>query len=217
MLVPSMSWKEMEQEFLSDKQNVLRKSHYIYAHGITRMIIKKKLTNYIYIMQYRSPNKNLWLMIYAIKNYKTMARIVCVCIFNDIHGINALYPISINNKSTEFGMSRIWTHCIKSYKSRLNLDIVEPLKVVEHLCKNLVMNREISLNYQADDSGMLYLPVTGGILLGNYDIQTNKTEIKTFISDDLLKSEQIQKAIQLRNLKKQDFPPFVWEKLRRKL
>jgi len=215
MIVPSMTYKEMEKEFLSDKENVLRKSHFVYEHEIKRIIVKKKLTNCFYVMQYHSPKKNNWLMIYAIKNHKTMARIVCVCIFNDQHGINALYPLCLNINKQKFGLARIWTHCIKRYRSRLNLDIIDPIKITEHLCKNILMNREISFNYEADENGNIYLPITGGILLGNYDQENNFSEIKTFISDDLLKSNQVMQAIKLRNLKKQDFPPFVWQKLRR--
>ena len=212
MIVPAMNWQEIFREYTKDKEFVDRKMEYLYEHKYRRKILKEKLENSIELLHYNSPNKNQWLIFLVIKNCKTIPLNIPVCIYNDKFGINALLPFSFKGIDSVMGLIKFNPHCIKRYRSRLKLDISEPIKVVEHLGHNFTLNSDIFKSIKIGVNINLYMPVAGGGFLGYSNTAKHIVEMKTFISDELMKSDQVQKACRLRNLNT-SFPDFGWDKL----
>lgn len=209
MIVPAMNWQEILKEFKIDSEIVSRKAQYIYDNKIRRRIVKEKLTNCLIFNEYITPNRNLWLIIVVITHWKIIPKLFPVCIFNDYKGINAMYGFDILNHSNLKGLVRFSTHCITRYRSRLKLDISQSLKVIEHICRNILSNRNVLKQIELKEEVVhIYMPVTGGGFLGFYHNENYIVDLRTFISDELMRSDQIQKAMKMRNMKEEDFPDF---------
>lgn len=212
MILPTMSWLEIYREAIHDLDCVLIKSKYDYEQRLRRKLIKEKLERKIDVINYLSPNRNRWILYNVIKNYKKVPICVPVCYYYDNFGLNALHPVNITVPKSVQGFIRFNAHCIKRYRSRLMPELTDPIKLLDHLNRNIIFNNSILKKVKLENNDHMYMPVTGGGFLAVLHIEEHLLEMKTFISDELMRSKQIKKAMELRNLRLEDFPEFNWIK-----
>ncbi|HCN82969.1 MAG TPA: hypothetical protein DIT07_05015, partial [Sphingobacteriaceae bacterium] len=78
------------------------------------------------------------------------------------------------------------THFFKRYKERGKVDIEKPEDVVKFFFKK---NIHFTPCYEPREDGIpqLFIPVNGGVGLGNYYLETDICEFKTFVDNGLLR------------------------------
>jgi hypothetical protein len=215
MIVPSMSWKEILREYHKDAGWVSNKATYHYTEKLRRWVVKTKAKNHIALVSGTSQNRNKWMIFSLIRDSKTIPKLVAVCIYYDKGGINALYPMTIRDSQKMGVLVRFTTHCIKRYRMRLKLDIEEPMQVVEHLSRNMILNQSTLKRIKMPGRIELYMTLEGGGFLGYYNADVKLLDSRTFISDELMKNIQIKMKNELMKFKVEDFPVMEWEKMRK--
>jgi len=146
MITETMTPEEISRNIVDDYNLIIPKYLYRYSDKYDKLRRKHKVDKesiYPRIFEFRTPQKNKWIMIlnkeYAMEKYKNTDDIgyTCFCYyFNDI-GIRVFTAIQSPETGAALeGLIVFNSHFFTRYNERLNLGLAEPLDKVKHYFKN---------------------------------------------------------------------------------
>lgn len=184
MIVPNMSLPEIKKSVLED-----------FTRGINSKIETIKVTqkgkwirngrkDFVETVLCPVQSKNNWRITVACKKSGVFATPYLIS-YNNI-GITASH---INFSGGENSLMYFNTHFFKRYKEREKIAIEKPDDVVKlFFKKNLAL---IPCYFPREDGTLqLFVPLNGGVGLGNYHMETDICEFKTFVDNSLLGQNQ---------------------------
>ncbi len=184
MIVPNMSLPEIRKSVLDDFACEIKSklaSIKVTYHG---KWIRSGRKDFVETILFPVKSKNNW-------------RITVTCNKN---GVNATpYLISYNNKgltashvpldSDSMSLLHFNTHFFKRYRERGKIAIEKP----EDLVKFFFKKNTILLpcySPRKDGTQQLFTPLAGGLGLGNYHVESDICEFRTFVDNSLLREDQ---------------------------
>jgi hypothetical protein len=195
MIVTTMSLPEVYQEVIRDYDSVKRRGKGAMKALQSEVFRTKRFVTTRYI-EYESKSHNKWNIqvrttqkdvgfSYFIRSYDTTGLIA----FNVVEDINR----------TKY-LVKYSTHFFKRYNERMKLNETNMEKLVRRYFKfNSNLDHKMgNINGFEDGTAQTYLAGSEGVALGWLDRQKNLLCIKTFVTNEMLKGEQIDFVKQLR-------------------
>jgi hypothetical protein len=184
MLVPGMSLIEIRKSIMYDYTNDLNQK----LRSLEIMYMAKWIRNgrkhFTETITFTAKSRNSW-HITIIGTKRDMATVPYLVWYDQI-GITAC---SIAENYDDTPLLFFNTHFFKRYKERGKVNIEKPEDVVKFFFKNTPLFLPYRMPRKNGPS-QLFLPVEGGIGLGNYP-ETNICEFKTFVDNSLLHPDQL--------------------------
>lgn len=201
-----MTPEEVRKEFLHDLHRAKAKSANTFNQLLTDLR-RRKQQHAIETIIWKSPSYNRWMMIYNLNGRDTYC--IHICLTLDRGGfLKTLAPTS-SIRHTEMYITECNIHFFKRYNERLKLGLTKPEQIVKHYFKHDTGNTKWShIKHVENESKLnLFMPVNGGVALGFAYDDIHFIEMKTFVSDEMLRASQMEKLEFLRNYREQDHPP----------
>lgn len=188
MFVESMSFKEIRQEILSDITTVQNKL-LAQAKTISKVMRKTNIRRIKKFYEYRSPvNKNHWLyQLEIIDPYSTRFYVNLISQFTTTHGYCAVTYIPDSGRTYIFK-----SHFFTRYNQRNEIGLVMPKDIMETFLDENPYYVHRLLEQTGPDKHEVFVQFAYGVGLGEYYSSLNLFNIRTFITNDMLKSNQIE-------------------------
>jgi len=184
MIVPTMSLPEIQKSIFDD-----------YACDLKSKIESVKITHHSKWI--RNGRKDFSETILSPVKSKNNWRITVACNRNGVTAIPYLISynnigITASNISLDFDtlpMMHFNTHFFKRYRERGKIAIEKPEDLVKYFFKkNIVL---LPCYFPREDgTQQLFTPLAGGVGLGNYHVESDICEFKTFVDNSLLRQDQ---------------------------
>jgi hypothetical protein len=187
MIVPAMTSKELLMEIARDYSMVMKKAMYL-TESLRRLAVKSKEKHIKRVFDYKSKQKNNWLII--IDYYLKEPTFLVVVYYVDKYGLNGIMVNSDQQTLTHYS-----PHFLERYNERFlhepNISKVELLK--RYLSKNSIS----SLKFVPDTDDMknrFFARSREGVGLGYIEkmnsILNKIYHFKTFIANDMIFENQ---------------------------
>ncbi len=191
MIVETMSLPELRKEIEKDLAVAQRKVNY-HWDIVRKMMRKTNMKAFIKYYTYFSPNKNNW--IYGIRgfDYGTNHKYYMVVYYYTKEGITAV-------QITSSGALNVFSgHFFERYYGRLKMDVKVPTQWIIKFMETIrhytdIKHKEISAGYYETMAC-----IETGACLGYYDTVSNIYIYKTFIREDMLMGDQVEKYAMLK-------------------
>jgi hypothetical protein len=183
MIVPSMSYIEIRKEVENDIVFVKKKSIHVIAE-LEKKMKKNKLKTITHIYDYNSPNKNKWIVKIEI-GLKNVASSFLTYFYIDnkiaaIQVVKARYLLYYT------------THFFKRYKERMKLDIAKPEELIRKYFSDSTNFVHQLLGVTENYLLKMFILCKHGAILGNIHTESSICKMNTFITTDMLKTEQVE-------------------------
>jgi hypothetical protein len=185
MLVPAMSLSEIKKSVYNDyKPEVKNKVETIKTVYKAKWIRNGK-KDFAETVAFPVKSRNNWRITIICNNNNVTT--IPYLIAHDKHGITA----SCMSDLTENHLLHFNAHFFKRFRERGKIDMDKPDQVIKlFFRKNLCLVPCYSP--RKDGTQQLFVPVYGGVGLGNYHPDTQICEFKTFVDNSLLKQDQLE-------------------------
>jgi len=198
MLVDSMTSKEVRNEVMSDVEALIVKASHL-RHTATRVALKQTKFPYVYIVDWTSPRKNKWLIVFNLyrrNTHKGGAGITGVCLQKYPKGYAAHRWCIDKNKT--FFVSTYLPHFFDRYAERMNLDKTG-IDLIKHFIRKNTSGQhdytsELS-GIQSRDGNVVHICHPEGIAMGEEPHALHQI-FKTFITYEMAKGKQLDVFIQ---------------------
>jgi hypothetical protein len=198
-----MSYEEMRKEFFHDFIIATAKARVTYR-SLRSEMHKRHQQHAVETITWKSPLHNTWMTFYDISNNNVDCLHVCITMD---HGnlLRTLYPIAPDENNDIF-LAEYNTHFYKRYNERLQLNLPKPSLIVKHYFKKNIKPEGSTRLSRTDDKETfkIFMPVTGGVMLGYQYSDKKWLEGKTFISNEMLRGSQVEVVEFLKNYKLDD-------------
>lgn len=202
MIVPSMTEEQLLEEIKLDFKNIydtstIKKKK---AERIVRTssVFPVRLHSFI-----TSKRKNNWLILWEAhskKNIGDKSIVSFICYYDSTHGKYAVMP-TIQNRNIL--LIKYAPHFFQRFAQRMNLD----LSGIDLIKRYFEYNTSYGFQYEnvQDESGMVQVfgSTDEGIAMGVMSTQNNVILIKTFITYEMTKGEQIKDFARNNQLRKE--------------
>jgi hypothetical protein len=189
MIVPGMSLPEIGKAIFTDYEGEIRPKMKGAEVMYKRRWVQNGKKDYWETITIPAKSKNDWRMTIRATDLGVVTE--PYLIHYDKVGLTAWYVSEMANPK---GVMYFNTHFFKRYRERLKLDIEKP----EALVKNFFRKNHNSIipcyTTEEDVKQQLFVPLDGGVGLGIYHGEDFIFEFKTFVSNDMLKEEQLQQV-----------------------
>lgn len=186
MIVSAMNSEEMSKEILKDYQIVINKAKYL-TKSLRREAIKTKNKHLFRINEYKSKQKNDWLI---VVDYNLGDPLILVAVYFLNEGrFNAILVQSDGSTLIHYS-----AHFLERYNERFlkqaNLSKLDLLK--RFLPQNNVATFDITTYYSSDYRDTVFARFKDGVGLGVFEqLRNNKMVfLKTYISPEMIKECQ---------------------------
>ncbi len=183
MIVSSMTYDEIRKEVQNDIDLVFKKSTHVIAE-LERKMRREKLKKYIHVYDYNSKNKNKWIVKIDM-GPKDVARTFMTYFYVD----NKIVAVQVIDSAF---LLYYTTHFFKRYKERLNLDIINPEDIIRNYLTGSSNFVPKVLEIVDDKLMKMYIVGKQGTILGTLHTNCGICKMNTFLSPDLLKTDQIE-------------------------
>jgi hypothetical protein len=191
MLVPAMSLPEIKKSVYNDYQPEVKNREEIIKTVYKAKWIRNGRKDFAETVTFPVKSRNNW-RITIICNKGNVTTIPYL-ISHDKVGITASYLLA---DSPEMPLMHFNSHFFKRFRERGKIDMDKPEQVINFFFrKNLVLIP----CYCPRENGtqQLFVPVHGGVGLGNYHEDTQVCEFKTFVDNSLLRQDQREAVAQI--------------------
>jgi hypothetical protein len=185
MLVPTMSLTEIKKSVINDYRPEVKNKVETIKIAYKAKWIREGRKDFVETINFPVKSKNNW-------------RITILCVKGNISTIPYLisydkYGITATLFLTEFvddQMLHFNAHFFKRFRERGKIDIDKPDQVIKLFFRK---NQFLVPCYSPRDDGtqQLFVPLLGGVGLGNYHLDNNICEFKTFVDNSLLGKNQL--------------------------
>jgi len=199
MIVPKMTYGEKRNQFLHDYKAVHARANHTYRQLVTG-VKRRHQTHATEVLEWTTSARNKWLAFFEVRAHQV--NFICICISIDHGGLPiALEPIVVDTKENIY-VAEYSMHFFKRYNERLKLEIVKPMQTIRHYFKHN-LHSESYIKSSRTELGDLkfFQPVNGGVILGTSHDEEKWMQMKTFISNDMLKATQVETVEYLKNYK----------------
>jgi hypothetical protein len=207
MIVPRMTHEEVRKEFLHDWHRATAKANNSFT-GLLMNLHRRKMQHAVETVIWKTPSNNRWMMIYFLDGKNSTCAHVCLTLD---HGgfLKTLSPVTDMRHPGETFIAEYNIHFYKRYNERLKLGLTRTEKIVKHFFRyNSVMDGWSKMgNTESENKLNLFMPVKGGVALGFAYDTFRFIEMKTFVSDEMLRESQMETAEYLRHYNEKDHPP----------
>jgi hypothetical protein len=183
-----MTFEEIRKEFDKDRTALIRKvgSH---SNHVVRMMRKTNATTFKKYFEWISPNKNRWIYKFDVdyKIKKNHFYIQQYCLFFTERSYSVLI-FSIENDQLTYFTSHFFTR----YFEREHLDTQDLHKVIRTFMDN---NSELvtqPLKHLFEEKYDSFIQMKTGVGFGTFHHKINLVEVRTFITNDMLRGKQIE-------------------------
>ena len=189
MLVPAMNLVEIKKEIEKDSPILFRKIGYV-AKKIDRHLKKnKKITEFSEVYEYYSKYKNYWLYKLFLKD--KVLKYEAMIVYNDIKGHSAIAVVDKNH------LVYHTSHFFMRYNERLNLGLNNFKDIIKEFMKENEIYRFQQLEEIEPGIHKMFCILPSGVILGTFYKGLNIVKANTFISNDMLRNDQIKMKINL--------------------
>jgi hypothetical protein len=188
MFVESMMFEEIRKEFEKDRKSLLMKV-VMHSQHVRRLMRKTKATVLKKSYEWISPNKNRWVYNFDIdyKVAKDNFHILIYCLFYTERS----YAVLLYSTSTD-RLTYFTSHFFTRYFERAELqthDIHETFRIFIANNPHMVTH---SLTHLFDNKYDAFIQMKTGAGFGTFHRKINLVELRTFITNDMLKGKQIE-------------------------
>ena len=191
MFVPSMTIKELRAEINKDFPIVLRKTNYI-ARKLEKLIKPNNKTNTTRFYTYQSKYKNQW--IYRIS---IIGKEIYVGFITYYYGNRGLTAISVLPNDT---LMYLTGHFFQRFNERLKLGLTLPEDIIREFMNQNTAFVSHKLEEVRPGVSKLFSVMPSGVMLGTHHKHLNYYRINTFITNAMLRGEQIARKQQLKDI-----------------
>lgn len=201
MLVDSMTSEEVRNEVMSDVEAVMIKASYL-KHTAKRVALKQTKFPCVYIIDWVSPRKNKWLIVFNLYRrnvHKGGAGVTGVCLQKYPKGY-AAHRWCIDKYKTSF-VSTYLPHFFDRYAERMNIDKTGIDLIKHFICKNISGQQDYTSELsgiQSRDGNVVHVCHSEGIAMGEEPHALHQI-FKTFITYEMAKGKQLDVFIQKKN------------------
>ena len=184
MIVPAMSLSEIKKSVFEDFSGEIKSKIETIKMSQKSRWIRSGKTDFVETILCPSKSKNNWRVTVACKKNGVFTTPYLIS-YNNV-GITASH---VSSGIGENALMHFNTHFFKRYKERGKITIEKPEDVVKFFFKK---NLALIPCYLPREDGtlQLFVPLNGGVGLGNYHKETDIWEFKTFVDDSLLGQDQ---------------------------
>lgn len=187
-----MTFEEIRKEFEKDK-DALQKHVVFYGKKINKLMRHTNMHHYDKFHEYNSPRKNRWVIRDIFRSQKiddgTVTKYCCYATRNSY----AVVCYSMATDRLLYYTGHFFTRFFQ--REELEKDIVHDL-----IRKYLEVNN-LTTTHRLKDMGnnvwQVFGQTTTGVALGYMHTKINLLELRTFISNDMLKADQVELSKQL--------------------
>jgi hypothetical protein len=188
MFVQSMTFEEIRKEFEKDKIALLRKvgSH---SNHVVRIMRKTNATTFKKYFEWISPNKNRWWYEFDAdyKIAKNNFYIKTYCLFFTERSYAVIVYSMVTDQITYFT-----SHFFTRYFEREHLPTQDPHLVIRSFIDN---NSELvtqPLKHLFEEKYDSFIQMKTGVGFGTMHHKIKLVEVRTFITNDMLRGKQIE-------------------------
>lgn len=199
-----MTSAEVRNEVMRDVEALIIKSSHL-KHAATRVALKQTKFPYTYFVDWVSPRKNKWLIVFNIYRrnvHKGGAGVTGICLQKYPKGY-AAHRWCID-KHKRFFISTYLPHFFDRYAERMNIDKTGIDLIKHFICRNVSgkhdYNPELS-GIQSRDGNVVHICHPEGIAMGE-EPDIYHQVFKTFITYEMAKGKQLDTFIE----KKENIP-----------
>lgn len=191
MLVPSMSLLEIKKSVYNDYKPEIKNKVESIKTAYKAKWIRNGRKDFAETVAFPVKSRNNWrITIICNKNNVTT---IPYLISQDKFGVTASYLLT---DFPEMQLMHFNSHFFKRFRERGKIDMDKPDQVIK-----LFFRKNLSLipcySPREDGTQQLFVPVHGGVGLGNYHPDTQICEFKTFVDNSLLGQNQIDAVTQI--------------------
>lgn len=205
MIVPSMTNEQVRKEFLHDF-NMLE-DRAIGVYPLLRSAMHKRNQNHATETKlWKSPLHNTWMSFYRMDGPDTGVMHVCITMDHR----NLLKSLTLMGEGTvaDHYIAEYNIHFYKRYNERMKLNLPKPMLIVKHYFKHN-FDSDAFTELSATDHPMvhkIFVPVNGGALLGFRYLDKKWFDMKTFVSNEMLRESQLEMVEYLKEYKLESSP-----------
>ena len=191
MLVPSMTLEEIRKEIDKDYPILFRKAGYV-MHKLERVLSKpEKEQGFVHFYDYCSKYKNHW--IYRIQITKKESSVSCLLLYHNDRGHVAI------GATPDRTIVYYTGHFFERFNQRCKLGL-KSLDDIYHAYLNSICRFGfIDIEEIAPDVFKTFCVIESGIILGMHNRRLKLFKANTFISNDMLRNDQLQLKIKVLN------------------
>ncbi len=191
MLVPSMTMKEIRKEIEKDFPSVIHHASVVQDNLMKnhRQLFNRRI---VHVGDMVSNQKNNWIYKIVLKR-KLQTTNFLAYYFNDI-GLSAV------EATVGPYMLFFTTHFFKRYNERLKLNLVNPYDILHHYMKWHSVYQFKTVKKITENLVEVFGVNEQGALLGTLDTELNFYKINTFITNEMLKGEQMEEEARIKAL-----------------
>jgi hypothetical protein len=197
MFVPSMTLEEIRKEIDKDFPIVYRKAQYV-SEKLFRQIKPAKGKTYVKLYDYLSKHKNRWIYKIDISKHETFVHFMTY-----FYGKKGLVVFGL--LSSEDSVNLFTSHFLNRYNERLNLNINKPEGIIHYFLTETPAYHLTYIETINDEFRKFFCVIPTGVILGIEDKKNKFRKMNTFLSNNMLKGNQVD----LRNLLIQKLDEFI--------
>jgi hypothetical protein len=194
MFVESMTFEEMRKEFEKEKRALLGKIVH-HSNKVLKLMNQTNMNSYDKHFDYLSPNKNRWVYHFvADKKGRNHFRIDTYCYFQTNKSYAVIsYAVEIDR------LFYISSHFLTRYFERQNLTSDNMHDLIRTYYRNNANLITQAIKEEKPGTGIwqVFVQTSTGVGLGYLYNNCNIVEMRTFITNDMLKGNQVEMSKQL--------------------
>src|SRR5262249_4954516 len=155
-------------------------------------LIKQKKDHALFTEPYLSSHRNRWLCFYDISVHNRVCYHTQCCLYYDEIGLKTLSMVDVKDPD-QYAIIRLNSHFYNRYNERMELHLSKPEQIVKHFYRSN-FRRHHDLNNIPKETGeqfRIFMTVQNGVMLGYRNLEKELVEMKTFITYDMLKGDQV--------------------------
>jgi hypothetical protein len=199
MIVPKMSWDELRREFFEDIR-IVQARNSNQSRIFQQKMVKQKQQHSLFTEPYISPHRNQWLCFHDVSISNKECFYTQCCLYYDHIGLKTLSVVNVKEPDQQ-AIIRLNSHFYNRYNERMELRLLKPEQIVKHFYRNNFRRHHPIDNLPTEEDGHLRIFMTSesGVMLGYRYLEKELVEMKTFITYDMLKGDQVDTVKFLRD------------------
>jgi hypothetical protein len=188
MFVQSMTFEEIRKEFEKDKNALIRKvaSH---SNHVVRVMRKTNATTFTKYFDWISPNKNRWTYKFDV-NYKIAKNHFYIQVYC-LYFTERSYAVIIYSMATD-QLTFFTSHFFTRYFEREHLPTQDLHQVIRTFMNNNSEMVTQGLKHLFEEKYDSFIQMKTGAGFGTLHQKINLVEVRTFITNDMLRGKQIE-------------------------